>query len=157
MRCAIDTGGTFTDLALEHDGEVRIFKCSTTPEDPIVGILEVLGLAADGLGLAREELLAQITMLIYGTTRATNAVLTQNTAKTALITTLGHCDVLLLREGGRSRAFDWSVEYEDAYIPRALTFEARERIDAQGRVLRALDEPATVALIERLAELDVEA
>jgi N-methylhydantoinase A len=157
VRCAIDTGGTFTDLALEHDGEVRIFKCSTTPEDPILGILEVLALAAAGLGIEREELLARITMLIHGTTRATNAVLTGNTAKTALITTLGHCDVLLLREGGRSRAFDWSVEYEDAYIPRALTFEAPERIDAQGRVLRQLDEPATIALIERLAELDVEA
>lgn len=157
MRCAIDTGGTFTDLALEHESEVRIFKCSTTPADPIVGILEVLALAAEGLGIEREELLAKITMLIHGTTRATNAVLTGNTAKTALITTLGHCDVLLLREGGRSRAFDWSVEYEDAYVPRALTFEAPERIDAQGRVLRELDEPATVALIERLAELDVEA
>jgi N-methylhydantoinase A len=157
VRCAIDTGGTFTDLALEHENEVRIFKCSTTPEDPIVGILEVLALAADGLGISREELLAQITMLIHGTTRATNAVLTQNTATTALITTLGHCDVLLLREGGRSRAFDWSVEYEDAYIPRALSFEAPERIDAQGRVLRELDEPATIAVIERLAELDVEA
>jgi N-methylhydantoinase A len=157
VRCAIDTGGTFTDLALEHESEVRIFKCSTTPENPIVGILEVLALAAEGVGVSREELLAKITMLIHGTTRATNAVLTGNTAKTALITTLGHRDVLLLREGGRSRAFDWSVEYEDAYIPRALTFEAPERIDAQGRVLRELDEPATVALIERLAELDVEA
>ena len=144
MRCAIDTGGTFTDLALEHDDEVRIFKCSTTPEDPIVGILEVLELAARGLGMERAELLSKITMLIHGTTRATNAVLTGNTAKTALVTTLGHCDVLLLREGGRSRAFDWSVEYTDAYIPRALTFEAPERVDAQGRVLRALDEPATI-------------
>ncbi|HEX8714411.1 MAG TPA: hydantoinase/oxoprolinase family protein, partial [Solirubrobacteraceae bacterium] len=157
MRCAIDTGGTFTDLALEHDDEVRIFKCSTTPEDPIVGILEVLELAARGLGMERAELLSKITMLIHGTTRATNAVLTGNTAKTALVTTLGHCDVLLLREGGRNRAFDWSVEYTDAYIPRALTFEAPERVDAQGRVLRALDEPATIEIIERLAELEVEA
>jgi len=157
VRCAIDTGGTFTDLALEHEGEVRIFKCSTTPENPIRGILEVLALAAQGLGLERAELLAQITMLIHGTTRATNAVLTGNTAKTALITTMGHRDMLLLREGGRSRAFDWSVEYTDAYIPRALTFEAAERIDAQGRVLRELDEDAAVATIERLAELDVEA
>ncbi len=157
MRCAIDTGGTFTDLALEHESEVRIFKTSTTPEDPIVGILEVLELAARGLGMRREELLAKVTMLIHGTTRATNAVLTQNTARTALITTLGHCDVLLLREGGRSRAFDWSVEYTDAYIPRALTFEAPERIDAQGRVLRELDEPAVIEQIERIAAAGVEA
>ncbi len=157
MRCAIDTGGTFTDLAIEHRGEVRIFKCSTTPADPIVGILEVLGQAAEGLRMTRAELLGAITMLIHGTTRATNAVLTGGTAKTALITTLGHCDVLLLREGGRSRSFDWSQEYTDPYIPRSLTFEVPERIDAQGRVLRELDEPAVLETLATLAEQEVEA
>jgi N-methylhydantoinase A len=157
MRCAIDTGGTFTDLAIEHEGEVRIFKCSTTPANPITGILEVLELAAEGLGMARAELLGAIAMLIHGTTRATNAVLTGGTAKTALITTLGHCDVLLLREGGRSRSFDWSQEYTDPYIPRALTFEAPERIDAQGRVLRELDEPAVLESLAAMSKLEVEA
>jgi N-methylhydantoinase A len=157
LRCAIDTGGTFTDLALEHENEVRIFKCSTTPENPIRGILEVLELAARGLGIERPELLGRITMLIHGTTRATNAVLTGNTARTALLATLGHRDMLLLREGGRSRAFDWSVEYSDAYIPRSLTFEICERVDAQGRVLRELDEHAAVETIARLRELEVEA
>jgi N-methylhydantoinase A len=157
MRCAIDTGGTFTDLAIEHEGEVRIFKCSTTPENPITGILDVLGQAAAGLGISRDELLGSITMLIHGTTRATNAVLTGATAKTALLSTLGHCDVLLLREGGRSRSFDWSQEYTDPYIPRSLTFEVPERIDAQGRVLRELDEPAVLETLAALAELEVEA
>ncbi len=157
MRCAIDTGGTFTDLALEHEQQVRIFKCSTTPENPIRGILEVLELSASGLGLERAELLGQIGMLIHGTTRSTNAVLTGSTARTALLTTLGHCDMLLLREGGRGRAFDWSVEYQDAYIPRALTFELAERIDAQGRVLRELDEPAAIQTIEALRAQGVEA
>ena len=157
MRCAIDTGGTFTDLALEHENEVRIFKCSTTPENPIRGILEVLELAARGLGIDRAELLGQITMLIHGTTRATNAVLTGTTARTALLATLGHRDMLLLREGGRSRAFDWSVEYTDAYIPRSLTFEVSERVDAQGRVLRELDEHAAIETIAHLRELEVQA
>ncbi|MBS1861952.1 MAG: hydantoinase/oxoprolinase family protein [Actinobacteria bacterium] len=157
MRCAIDTGGTFTDLALEHAGELRIFKRSTTPANPIEGILDVLGRAAAGLGTDRASLLGEITMLIHGTTRATNAVLTGGTAKTALITTLGHRDALLLREGGRLRSFDWSEEYPEPYIPRALTFEARERIDAQGQVLRELDEARLLADLDRLAELEVEA
>jgi N-methylhydantoinase A len=157
MRCAIDTGGTFTDLALEHDGEVRIFKCPTTPADPIVGILDVLDRAAGALERTRAGLLGEVTMLIHGTTRATNAVLTGNTARTALIATLGHRDVLLLREGGRTRPFDWSRGYQDAYIPRCLTFEAPERIDAQGRILRELDEGAVVAIAEELAESCVEA
>ena len=157
MRCAIDTGGTFTDLALEHEGKVRIFKASTTPDNPIAGILDVLGRAARTLGVERDELLEQVTMLIHGTTRATNAVLTGATAKTALITTMGHGDVLLLREGGRTRSFDWSQEYPDGYVPRALTFEAVERIDSQGRVLRELDEMALIREIERIATLEVEA
>jgi N-methylhydantoinase A len=157
MRCAIDTGGTFTDLALEHDGEVRIFKCPTTPADPIVGILDVLGRAAAALEMERAELLGSVSMLIHGTTRATNAVLTGETARTALITTLGHRDVLLLREGGRTRPFDWSSGYEDAYIPRSLTFEVSERVDAQGRILRALDEASVLQAIARLSELQVEA
>jgi N-methylhydantoinase A len=157
VRCAIDTGGTFTDLALEHEGEVRIFKCPTTPADPIVGILDVLKLAANALSIEPAELLAQVTMLIHGTTRATNAVLTATTARTALITTLGHRDVLLLREGGRTRPFDWSRGYEDAYIPRSLTFELPERIDAQGRVLRELDEAAVVEVAAQLAHAGVQA
>jgi N-methylhydantoinase A len=157
MRCAIDTGGTFTDLALEHDGEVRIFKCPTTPSDPIVGILDVLERAAAALEMERAELLGSVSMLIHGTTRATNAVLTGETAKTALITTLGHRDVLLLREGGRTRPFDWSSGYEDAYIPRSLAFEVSERVDAQGRILRALDEASVLQAIARLGESQVEA
>jgi N-methylhydantoinase A len=156
MRCAIDTGGTFTDLALEKDGEVRIFKASTTPENPIAGILDVLERGAEAFGISRAELLAETEMLIHGTTRATNAVLTGTTARTALVTTKGHGDVLLLREGGRTRSFDWSQEYPDGYIARALTFEAHERIDAQGRVLRELDETEMVAEIERMAALGIE-
>jgi N-methylhydantoinase A len=157
MRCAIDTGGTFTDLALEHEGTVRIFKASTTPQDPVAGIMNVLELAAAELGMEGAELLSAVTMLIHGTTRATNAVLTGATARTALITTRGHGDVLLLREGGRTRSFDWSQEYPGPYVPRALTFGAGERIDAQGRVLRELDEAGIVEDLARMAELEVEA
>ena len=157
MRCAIDTGGTFTDLALEHEGELRIFKRPTTPADPVLGILDVLGSAAEALGMARSELLGETTMLLHGTTRAPNAVLTGGTARTALLTTLGHRDMLLLREGGRTRPFDWSSGYEDAYIPRSLTFEVFERIDAQGRVLRALREDSVLEAIARMRAAEVEA
>jgi N-methylhydantoinase A len=107
--------------------------------------------------MARSELLGETTMLIHGTTRATNAVLTGGTARTALLTTLGHRDMLLLREGGRTRPFDWSSGYEDAYIPRSLTFEVFERIDAQGRVLRALREDSVLEAIERMRAAEVEA
>jgi N-methylhydantoinase A len=157
VRCAIDTGGTFTDLALEDSGDLRIFKCPTTPANPVEGILSVLSLAAEALGRTREELLGDIEILIHGTTRSTNAVITGTTAKTALIATMGHPDMLLLREGGRTRPFDWSREYPDPYIPRALTFEVPERVDAQGRILRELNEGAVVEIAKKLAAQEIEA
>ena len=43
MRFAIDTGGTFTDLAVEDEtGRLHQFKSPTTPDDPVRGLLDVL-------------------------------------------------------------------------------------------------------------------
>jgi N-methylhydantoinase A len=35
MRLAADTGGTFTDLVVERDDAVRLYKASTTPHNPV--------------------------------------------------------------------------------------------------------------------------
>jgi N-methylhydantoinase A len=157
-RCAIDTGGTFTDLALEDsDGAIAIYKCPTTPANPVQGVLNVLDIAARARATTLDRLLRDAEILIHGTTRSTNAVLTSSTARTALLTTLGHRDVLLLREGGRTRPFDWSREYPPPYVPRSLTFEVPERIDAQGKVLRPLDESRVVELCSELAAIGAEA
>lgn len=158
MRLAVDTGGTFTDLVLENDsGELRMFKSPTTPHDPVEGILNAVVSAAESLSLGVEELLGRSEMFIHGTTHAINAVITGNTARTALIATKGHRDVLVLREGGRIEPFNMSVPFPKPYIPRALTFEAPERIASDGRVLEELDEGAIKEIISRLKELQVEA
>src|SRR5579872_2394436 len=157
MRLAADTGGTFTDLVVEHEGEIRSYKASTTPRDPAAGILAAIALAAGDLERSVPRFLAEADVFIHGTTRAINAILTATTARTALLTTRGHPDVLLLREGGRIAPFNWSYGYPDAYIPRSLTFEIRERIGAQGEVVEPLDEPATAELIRALPAHGVEA
>ena len=84
-------------------------------------------------------------------------MLTGNTARTAFLTTEGHPDILLFREGGRTEIFDLSVPYPEPYVPRALTFEVPERVGPDGAVLRPLDEAALRGTIARLKELDVEA
>jgi N-methylhydantoinase A len=157
MRLAADTGGTFTDLVVEDGDRVRSYKASTTPHDPAEGILAAVGLAAADAGRELGDFLGSIELFIHGTTRAINAILTATTARTALLCTSGHPDMLLLREGGRTEPFDWSYGYPEPYIPRALTYEIPERIGSQGDVVQPLDETATVSVLRRLAGDRVEA
>jgi N-methylhydantoinase A len=153
-RIAIDTGGTFTDLVL--DG-TSLYKSPTTPDDPVRGILAVLDVAAEDLGIGRRALLERTIQFVHGTTRATNAVINDQTARTAFMVTAGHPDILVWREGGRVGTFDFSVPFPEPYVPRRLTFEVEERIDAQGAVVLPLDEGGTVASIERMGAAGVEA
>ena len=157
MRLSIDVGGTFTDLVVEQAGVLQSYKSPSVAADPVQGILDVLAVAAQAQGVERPELLGACDLFIHATTRATNAVLTGQTSKTAFLTTSGHPDVLLYREGGRLRPFDNKAPYPEPFVPRRLTFEVPERIHADGTVARALDESAVAAIARRLAELDVEA
>ncbi|MEE2761622.1 MAG: hydantoinase/oxoprolinase N-terminal domain-containing protein, partial [Pseudomonadota bacterium] len=110
MRFACDTGGTFTDLIVENDdGGVALYKAPTTPENPVLGVLSALDLAARDQGVELAEFLGRGDMLIHGTTHAINAIITGNTAKTAFLTTQGHPDILVLREGGRIEPFNFRV------------------------------------------------
>jgi N-methylhydantoinase A len=156
MRVAADTGGTFTDLVVEDGERVRLYKAPTTPHDPADGILAAVGLAAADAGRDVAPFLDAVEVFIHGTTRAINAILTQTTARTALLCTRGHPDMLLLREGGRTEPFNWSYGYPDPYIPRSLTYEIVERVGSQGEVVQPLDEAAAVQTLGRVARDGVE-
>jgi N-methylhydantoinase A len=157
MRMACDVGGTFTDLVVEESGRLGMYKAPTTPADPAAGIIAAVERAAADAGQSTDIFLGRASMFIHGTTRAINAILTGSVARTALLTTEGHRDILVIREGGRIEPFNFSVPYPEPYVPRALTFEISERIDATGRPLRPLDEAAAVAVIERLRQANVAA
>ncbi len=96
-------------------------------------------------------------MFIHGTTHAINAIITGNVARTALLVTQGHRDILVLREGGRVEPFNHSVPFPKPFIPRALTFELPERIIYNGDVHIPLDEQAVIATLRKLAEQKIEA
>ncbi|QEX14983.1 methylhydantoinase [Hypericibacter terrae] len=159
MRLAVDTGGTFTDLVIEDGDRLYLFKAPTTPANPIEGIIDVIDVAANGLSLSRQVLLQRTELFVHGTTTATNAIVTGRTAKTAFLTTAGHPDILVLREGGRIGLplFDYSIEYPKPYVPRALTFEIPERVGPDGQVLLALDEAVAREVIEWIAGTGVQA
>jgi N-methylhydantoinase A len=158
LRFAIDTGGTFTDLLVEEEeGRLRMFKTSTTPHDPIEGVLEALRLAAANFGLTLPQLLSKGSTLIYGTTHPINAIITGTTARTAFLTTEGHPDILTLREGGRADPFNATLGFPKPYVPRALTWEIRERVLPDGSVLVPFDEGHARGVIHAMLAAGVEA
>ncbi|GIL38001.1 hydantoinase/oxoprolinase family protein [Roseiterribacter gracilis] len=157
FRFACDTGGTFTDLLVESDQGLRMYKAHTVAGDPAKGVLDALTKAAIDHGLELRALLEAGELFVHGTTHAINAIVMGRTAKTALLATQGHTDVLVLREGGRTDPFDHTVPYPDPYVPRALTFGVPERIDASGAILTKLDEARVVEIAKELVARGVEA
>jgi N-methylhydantoinase A len=157
VHLACDVGGTFTDLFVSDDGQVKLFKAPTTPDDPVKGLLFALSLASQALGCDRQSLLGQADTLIHATTRAINAVLTGRTARTAFVVTKGHRDILLLREGGRLNPYDNTVPFPKPYVPRRLTYEVAERIDAAGSIVLPLDDVQLERLAGELGGAGIEA
>jgi N-methylhydantoinase A len=151
-RLAVDIGGTFTDLALEHDGHRITVKVLTTPDTPERGVLEGVARILGAAGLAAGD----IGILIHGTTLATNAIIERKGARTALLTTEGFRDVLALGNESRYDQYDLNIVLPEPLVPRALRLPVPERLDNEGGVLRALDEDAVRALVPLLRREGVE-
>ena len=92
-RLGVDIGGTFTDVALEADGRRHSAKILTTPEAPERAVIETIH------SVLREAALApgDLSIIIHGTTLATNALIERKGAKTALM-----CLIALLACPSRS-------------------------------------------------------
>ncbi|MEZ5100083.1 MAG: hydantoinase/oxoprolinase N-terminal domain-containing protein [Thermoleophilia bacterium] len=67
--------------------------------------------AASTLGVEPGALLAEATVLVYGTTCATNAIVEGTVARTALLVTEGFPDVLSYRQGGKHNPFELSCDF----------------------------------------------
>jgi len=157
-RISVDTGGTFTDVVVtDSDGHFTVGKALTDRQRAFASIEAAIKVAAEELGITSSDLIADSSMFIYGTTRATNAIIERKIARTAFLSTQGFPDILLLKEGGKSEPHNLQVEYPDPYIPRRLTFEVPERINAEGGTETALDEAAVRALLASFPEKNIEA
>lgn len=160
MRYSIsaDTGGTFIDVVVrDEDNNHFIGKALTTHQRSFEGMRQALDGIAAGLDTTAKQLLADTDLFIYGTTRATNAIVTRNVAKTALLTTEGFPETLVLKEGGKRDVFDYVTEYPEPYIPRRRTFEIPERVSSEGQVTKPLDEEAVRETLGQLLAEDYEA
>jgi N-methylhydantoinase A len=135
-RLGVDIGGTFTDVALDSGGRRYTAKVLTTPAAPERGVIAAI---AAVLAEARVPASA-LSIIIHGTTLATNALIERKGAKTALITTHGFRDTIEIRHENRFEQYDVGIDLPPPLVPRRLRLTVNERIDAGGRVLTPLDE-----------------
>lgn len=155
---SVDTGGTFTDVIVaDTRGLMTIGKALTTRDRIFLGMREAIEAAADQLEISFSELLGQTTLLIYGTTRATNAIVTKTVAKTAFVTTRGFADTLLFKEGGKFNPHDFTQDYPDPYIAKRHTFEIEERMNSEGQVSVPFNTTQARHIAESIRDQDFEA
>ncbi|MGK7865391.1 hydantoinase/oxoprolinase family protein [Falsiroseomonas sp. E2-1-a4] len=153
-RVGVDIGGTFTDIVLfGSDGTIHTKKISSSVDDYaraiVVGLAELF--AETGVtGDAIEE-------IRHGTTVASNAILEQKGARTGLITTKGFRDVLEIRTLRMPRLYDIAWEKPAPLVERYLRRVVDERVDAQGRIERPLDEDEAARVVQALLDEGVEA
>ncbi len=156
-RVAVDTGGTFTDVVIcDSKGKLTVGKSLTTLKRYYKGFKNALDNAATELNLSGDEILRESDVIIYGTTRSTNAMVEGAAAKTALFTTEGFPDILTYRHGGKHTPFVLAFEFPDPYISRQLTFEIPERINAEGGIEKELDEIEAKKIISSLEAKGIE-
>src|SRR5882724_8689139 len=151
VRVGVDTGGTFTDFVFETNGQLEIFKFPSTPSDPSLAI-------AAGLRAISEKTGARLRNIevVHGTTVGTNALLERRGARTALITTRGFEDVLVIGRQARPELYNLNAVRTPPLVPDDLRFGLGERVTSGGEVLYSPDAAEISALVGRLKKAKVD-
>ena len=161
----VDTGGTFTDIvAIDDRGVLTTAKALSTPPDFARGVVNAVDRLAEELRLDNRELLDQTSVFAFGTTVATNAILTGAGSKTGLLITKGAGDTLNIARGMSQWAGlpDVEAKHQAAHqkpepiVPNRLLREVIERTDWKGAVVVPLNKERLKEQIEELVAQEVE-
>ncbi len=162
-KVCVDIGGTFTDCVVsDEQGNLRQFKAPSTPKDGQFeqGVMDAMGEAALGYGLPFEKFVSQVELLVHGCTVATNAVVTRNLAKTALITTKGFRDIIEMRRANKIETksmYEALIPPYDPIVPRYLRFVMEEETRFDGTVSKSINRGELKVIIEKMKKEKVEA
>ena len=152
VRVAVDVGGTFTDLVMLFDDQVRVKKVLSTPPDFSQGVLDGLkeliqenGIGGDGL-----------TGVVHATTVGSNTVATGSGPRTGLLTTKGFGDLMDIGRLSIPVQNDLKWRKREPLVERWLRKELNERIGAKGEIVKALDIDEARRAMEELVAQGVE-
>ena len=146
MRLAIDIGGTFTDLVLEHGNELLTKKVLTSISQPELAVIEGVSELLEENNIKASD----IKMIIHGTTLATNAVIERKGAKTCFITTSGFRDVLDIGYESRFDQYDILIDKTMSLVPRKHRYVIDERTDVNGSIITSIDKGQFYNLINKI-------
>ena len=123
------------------------YELSSNLEAPVLGIRYLLGIAPS----------AEVPpiRLRLGTTRGTNALLTRQGARTALVTTRGFGDLLAIGYQDRPQLFELTIRKPQPLI--AASIEINERVAADGTLLMPLDPHEVEQQLQALRNTGIEA
>lgn len=145
-QVGIDIGGTFTDIVAHRpdDGSVRTAKVATTTGDRVAGLLAALA----AVGLQWHD----VDDLIHGTTMVTNAIVEDDLADVALVTTQGFADTLAIGRQNRRHLYRLDLPPKARLqVPGERRFEVAERLDQRGRVLQGLSADSVAEVVQKVA------
>ena len=148
IRAAFDIGGTFTDfvLSLPEAGRTRTLKVPTTPADPAAAVLAGFERLLAEAGIAAGE----VATVLHATTVATNAIIERKGSPTALITTRGFRDVLIIGRQKRYETYDLHMDKPVPLVKRRAIFEVAERVAHDGAVVIPLDPASADDAVEAI-------
>ena len=151
VRLAADIGGTFTDIAVfdPATGKLSFGKVLSTPQRLVEGINAGVAKAGSHYGAA--------ALFLHGSTIAINTILERNGARTALLVTQGFRDIYEIGRINRPDAYNLYFRKHVPLVERALRFEVKERVLADGEIDTPLDDEEIAVLGRELAARGIEA
>ena len=128
-KIGVDVGGTFTDLILEKGPkDVHVHKVPSTPQDQSEGVLKGILEICEASGTP----LSEVSLIVHGTTVATNITIEYNGAKAGMLTTRGFRDILHIAR--HKRPHNFSLQFDVPWQSKPLV-RRRNRIAISERIL----------------------
>jgi N-methylhydantoinase A len=128
MHLGVDVGGTFTDAVLFDGQAVHTAKAPTTPDEESSGVEAAIRAVLKRAGASPEA----VSTFAHGMTVATNALLTESGARTALVATEGFTDLLDIARQDRPSLYRPCDARPRPLVEDGLRFGARERVSDGG-------------------------
>jgi N-methylhydantoinase A len=145
MLLGVDVGGTFTDAVVFDGTALHTAKAPTTPDDQSRGVIAAVEAALARAGAEPGE----VSGFAHGMTVATNALLEERGAPTALVATAGFTDLLEVARQNRPHLYRLCAPKAAPLAAEELRVAVAERVGPEG-VIEPLSEDELVRVVSEV-------